>query len=173
MERRPDVLFCFTDFGFRGRSGVEIGRYFYNWHRDPRGWDEILGPPLPFSSLAPLPPGRADFMVYIGDLYPTEMLGDYVCTCSVMVRGEKAGDALHFTEGLQVYEDWECYGRLARAGSAAYLDAATFWNYDHGGPRLTRADDLYRETARVSILRESGAAIRTSSPGTLDAFKWC
>jgi hypothetical protein len=35
MERRPDVLFCFTDFGFRGRSGVEIGRYFYNAGRQP------------------------------------------------------------------------------------------------------------------------------------------
>jgi glycosyltransferase involved in cell wall biosynthesis len=153
MAQRPEVLFCFSDFGYRSRRGEEVGRYLHTWHRDPRGWDEILGPPVPFSSLAPLPPGRPDFMVYVGDLYPTEMLGDYVCTCTVMVRREQAGDALRFTEGLQVYEDWECFGRLARRGLAAYLDTATFWTYDHAGPRLTRSDELYHETARISILQ--------------------
>ncbi len=43
--------------------------------------------------------------------------------------------------------------RLARAGSAAYLDAATPRSYDHKEPRLTRMDELYCETAKVSILQ--------------------
>jgi glycosyltransferase involved in cell wall biosynthesis len=152
MAGRPEVLFCFSDFGLRRRNGAEVRRYFQNWHRDPRGWEEILGPPFPYSALAPLPAGREDFRIYVGDLYPTHMRGDYVCTCSVVVRREKAAGALHFTEGLQRYEDWECWGRLARAGLAAYMDTETLWNYDHDGPRLNRADESYCETARLSIL---------------------
>lgn len=152
MERRPDVLFCFTDFGHRSREGVVSHGCLASWHRDPRGWDAILGPGMRFSSFAALPPGRPDFSVHVGDLYPSAMLGDYVCTSTALVRRETAGDALRFAEDLLKYEDWDCFARLARAGPAAYLACDTQWNCDHAGPRLTRADDLYEETARVTVL---------------------
>src|SRR5438128_2809079 len=73
MGCRPDVLFCFSDFGHRTRHGAEARRYLSRWHGDRRGWDRILGPGIPFSTLAPLPSDRADFPVHIGDLYHTEM----------------------------------------------------------------------------------------------------
>jgi glycosyltransferase involved in cell wall biosynthesis len=53
MDRRPDVVLCGTDFGHRTRDGVETRRYLSRWHRDPRGWHDILGPGLPFSSSGP------------------------------------------------------------------------------------------------------------------------
>jgi glycosyltransferase involved in cell wall biosynthesis len=152
LERRPDVLFCFTDFGHRTRTGEEIRGYFRRWHGDPRGWDEILGPGFAFSSVASLPAGRADFPVHVGDLYPTQMLGDYVCTSTVVVRREAAGGALHFAEDLLRYEDVECFGRLAREGPAAYLDCETQWNCDHDGPRLTQQGGIYFESACITIL---------------------
>jgi glycosyltransferase involved in cell wall biosynthesis len=152
MERRPEALFCFSDFGHRSGPGAEIRRYLSRWHRDRRAWSEILGPGVPFSSLAPLPPGRGDFTVHVGDLYLTEMLGDYVCTSTVVVRRLEAGRALRFAEDLYRYQDWECFGRLAGAGLAAYLDTETQWNCDHPGARLTHADELYCATARVTIL---------------------
>src|SRR5262249_15619884 len=52
FEARPDVLFCFSDFGLRQRDR-EQRRFLAQWHHDPRGWDEILGPALPYSALAP------------------------------------------------------------------------------------------------------------------------
>jgi hypothetical protein len=128
-------------------------RYLSRWHGDRRRWDEILGQGIPFSTLAPLPSGRPDFPVHIGDLYYTEMLGDYVCTSTVMVRREEAATALHFATDLRRFQDWECFGRLAGAGLAAYLDCETQWNCDHAGPRLTRADALYCSDARISVLR--------------------
>jgi glycosyltransferase involved in cell wall biosynthesis len=152
MERRPEVLFCFTDFGHRTRTGVEYPRFLARWHLDPRGWDEILGPGVPFSSLAPLPEGRKDFLVHVGDLYFAEMHADYVCTSTVLVRREKAGRALRYAEDLRRFQDWECFGRLAGSGPAAYLDCDTQWNRDHKGHRLTKADELYCEMARVTIL---------------------
>jgi glycosyltransferase involved in cell wall biosynthesis len=151
MERRPDVLFGFSDFRLRTRTGEEIPNYLSHWHRDPRSWDAILGPGVPFSSLAALPPGRPDFRVHVGDMYPTMMVGHYVSTCTVIVWREGAGDALRFSH-VRRFQDWECFGQLARAGPAAYMDCETFWNYDHTGPRLTQAGELADETIKVEIL---------------------
>jgi glycosyltransferase involved in cell wall biosynthesis len=154
MERRPDVLLCFTDFAHRTRTGAEIRRYLRSWHHDPRSWDEILAPGFAYSTLGTLPPGRADFKVHIGDLHYTEMHGDYVCTSTVVIRRELAGDALHFPEDLRRFDDWCCFGRLCGRGAAAYLDCETQWNCDHSGPRVTGADDdLYCEDERILILQ--------------------
>lgn len=152
LAARPDVLFCFSDFAHRTRDGRELRRCLVRWHGDARGWDAILGPGVPFSSLAPLPAGRADFRVHEGDLYERELHGDYVCTSTVVVRKAEAGAALRFAEDLRRFQDWECFGRLAGAGRAAYLDCETQWNRDHAGARLTRADEVYCESARLAVL---------------------
>lgn len=152
MERRTDVLFCFSDFAHRDRTGAETHACLAAWHRDPRSWDAILAPGVLFSTLAPLPPGRSDFRVYVGDLYSSAVLGDYVCTSTAVVRRTAAAGALRFAEDLMKYEDWQCFARVAAAGPAAYLDCETQWNCDHAGSRLTRADELTSETARIVVL---------------------
>src|SRR5439155_462663 len=68
LDARPDVLFCFTDMRGVYASGETRGRltrYFAG--RDFTG--DFLGPPAPFSSIAPLPDGAADFPVHVGALY--------------------------------------------------------------------------------------------------------
>jgi glycosyltransferase involved in cell wall biosynthesis len=153
MEARPDVLFSFSDFAHRSGNGAVSRRYLRRWHGDARSWTQILGPGVPFSSLRPLPADREDFLVHTGDLYLTEMRGDYVCTCTVVVRREAAGERLRFAEDLLHYEDWECFGRLAGAGPAAYLDCETLWVWGHDEARLTRTTDRLRsETARLVAL---------------------
>lgn len=151
LEASRDAVLCFSDFAHRGR-GVEVRRYLARWHHDPRSWDEILGPGVPFSSFASLPPGRADFPVHIGDLYPTAILGAYVCTSTALVRRDLAGDALRFAEDVFKYEDWECFARVAKMGPAAYLDCETQWNCHHEGPRLSAASGLDDTTARLIVL---------------------
>src|SRR4029077_8285750 len=111
--------------------------YLRNWHHDSRSWDSILGPGVPYSGIAPLPEGRANFRVHFGNLYLPEMERDYVPTFTLMVRREQAADALRFAEDVVTFEDWECIARLARAGTAAYLDCETAYQYGHGGARLT------------------------------------
>jgi len=131
MARRPDVLFAFSDFALRDRDGREHRRQLAAWHHDRRSWDVILGPGRPFSTLAPLPAGRGDFTVHTGNLYPALMRACYVSTITMMVRRE-AGEALRFAEDLPLYEDWECFARLARAGRGAYLACETAWNHGDG-----------------------------------------
>ena len=151
MAQRPDALFCFSDFAVRDIHGAEHRFYLKSWHEDPRPWDEILGPGVAFSSLGPRPPARADFAVHVGDLYPAMMSACYMSTITVMARRE-AGDALRFAEDLPLYEDWECFGRLARAGRGAYLACETAWNYGHAGPRLMHTDAVARACARLTVL---------------------
>ena len=152
MEARPDLVFCFSDFSVRDRHGTIKPRYLYNWHKDPRSWDEILGRRIPFSSFAPFPPGHLEFFVHIGDLYLAQMRACYVFTSSLMVNRVLAADGLWFAEDLSHYEDWECFGRLAHRGLAAYLDCETTWQIGHPGPRVSGAHIVESTTARVTLL---------------------
>jgi glycosyltransferase involved in cell wall biosynthesis len=153
MQARPDVLFCFSNFAVRDRRGHEHHNYLARWHREPVNWEKILGPGVAFSSIAPLPQGHDDFPVHIGNLYPSQMAAPYVLTDTLLVRRKEAGSALWFPEDLSTYEDWECFGRLARAGPAAYLARETVWQYAHAGARLTDADEMQNATARITMLR--------------------
>lgn len=152
LRARPEVVFCFSDFAHRSIHGVEKHGYLALWHRDPRGWDEILGPGAPFSSLTALPEGRGDFSVHVGNLYPVAMRGDYVFTSTVLARRELAGEALHFPEDITLYEDQDCFARMARRAPVAYLACETAWNNAHHGPRLTDGDTLRRANARLLLL---------------------
>jgi hypothetical protein len=55
LARRPDVLFCFSNFCSKVDSGEVTHNFLAQWHHDPRGWDDILGPGVPYSSIAQLP----------------------------------------------------------------------------------------------------------------------
>lgn len=152
MTARPDVLFCFTDLA--GESGGwRQRRYGSRWHTDPRSWEEIMGRPAMYSSVAKLPPGITDFKVYTGNIYRGEMHTNYLSTITIMIRRRDAGDAIHFCEGVRTYEDWECFGRLARRGLAAYLDYETSVNHTHPGPRLTDAARVVCAESRLVVLR--------------------
>ena len=86
LPARPDVLFCFSDFCVRDRVGRHHPRYLHHWHQDPRPWDEILGSGQPSSALAPLPAGRENFPVHVGNIYLPELERDYVAMFTLVVR---------------------------------------------------------------------------------------
>ena len=158
MRARPDVLFCFTDLGLKDGNGNESHCGLLGWHHDPRSWDEILGPPEPYSSIAPLPPGREDFNAHVGSLYETMLRINYVPTQTTLVRREQAGDALRFGEDIAFHEDHECFIRLSRIGKAAYFDCETVWQCDHSEPRLTQVDLFAKATSRIKILERTFGA---------------
>ena len=152
MEARPDVLFCFTDFAVTFEDGGEAHNFLVNWHKDPRPWDEILGPGEHYSSICPLPAGVADFKFYVGDLYSSMLRTPFVNTDTILVRRHEAGTALNFAEDLRWGEDWACYSQLAKKGPAAYLDRETAWQHGHSGERLTDTNMLDGVTTRIAIM---------------------
>src|SRR5262249_36608113 len=66
LERRPEVLFCFSNFRVQLDSGEVVHVYIRQWHRDPRSWDEILAPGSAYSDGIDLPKGCPDFRVHVG-----------------------------------------------------------------------------------------------------------
>jgi hypothetical protein len=157
MERRPDVLFCFSDFALRDKNGAIIqgGGGIGGWYRGPLNWREIFGGSVPYSSITPLPQGREDFPVYVGNMYLAELSGNCVSSQSLLVRRHEAGEALRFSHDLSWNEDHECVIRLAKIGLAAYFDCTTFVQCDHAGPRLTRNPTLKFVSTMVTVLERT------------------
>ena len=77
---------------------------------------------------------------------------NYVATFTLVVRKDRAGDALGFAEDVAISEDWECFGRLARRGPAAFFEAETAWQHGHLGPRLTRVSPYVVAGTRLTVL---------------------
>ena len=152
MQARPELLFSFSNFAVTDTDGRPLRRFLIHWNNDHRGWDSILGPGIPFSSVGPLPVGTEDFQVHTGDLSLAELQSTYVLTSSMMARRVEAGDALRFAEDVVTYEDLECFGRLSLRGTAAYLDIETTWQHGHSGERLTDYAGLRRSDAHLVIL---------------------
>jgi glycosyltransferase involved in cell wall biosynthesis len=153
FQAHPEVAFCFTDFATKDAQGEVTRRYLQYWTDDCRSWEEILGPAVKLSTGVEAPTSIADTDLHVGDLYLCELTANYVSTFTLMVNRETAANALIFAEDIPTFEDWECYGRLAKTGPGAYLDCETAWNYGHSGSRLTDANALERSTARIKILQ--------------------
>ena len=154
LDARPDIVFCFSDFGVRVPGEPERHHAVVEWFRREPVWEHDLGAPILYSSVASLPEGRSDFQVFVGDLTPSLVDACPVAVQTMLVRRDLAGKALRFADDLPTYEDWECVVRLARVGKAAFLDCETAWQHGHPTPRIT---DLHRDpyipaTAHMKLL---------------------
>jgi glycosyltransferase involved in cell wall biosynthesis len=152
LDARPELVFCFSNFAGTLSDGSLHHDALMWWHKDARPWNEILAPAAAFSSVAALPQGRADARVHIGRLERNEMVANYVAANTIVVRKDRAGEALQFPEDLPTYEDWECFGKLSLKGECAYLDVETAIQHYHAGPRLTDASRLNCANARITML---------------------
>lgn len=137
LEARPDVLFCCSDFGVRLEDGSEQLEYLRHWLQHPVDYAVAIGPPIRYSTVAPLPDGRPDFDVFVGSIYREEMAHNFVTAFTVMVR-RQPGIELEFAEDLPTAEEWPAFGRLAREGDCALFATETAWQHGHSGPRLTQ-----------------------------------
>jgi len=162
MDNAPQLVFCFTNVLAKCADGEIVHNIIEFWRCDEKvgyrhahtSLPELLGPGLPFSSIASLPPGRAEFEVHTGGLYASLMESYSAWTCSILVRRKLAGTSFYFTNELVPLEDWECFARLAKVGSAAYLNCEAAVQHVHTGSRLTNASDIRHATARIKLLTQ-------------------
>jgi glycosyltransferase involved in cell wall biosynthesis len=152
MAARPDLVFSFSDVTVRFHWGADIRFGLRHRYKNRAIGEKLLGDGRPFSAMAPLPVGVSDFLVHIGNLYGAEMANSHVVTSTMVVRRERAKEALFFAEDLPTYEDWECFGRLAKIGLSAYLDIETAWLHQHEAPQLTKSDLLKAVSSRLKLL---------------------
>jgi glycosyltransferase involved in cell wall biosynthesis len=149
LQRRPKILFCFSDLAYRFTSGGEQHGIMTQEYTEPRIWD-LLDPGVPYSSLASLPAGHPDFRVHVGDLYPSQMARAFVQVNTLMYRRMEM--PVTFPEDLRTREDWEFVGRLSRQGVAAYMDCETSWIYKHEGPQMMKLPYLTYLEDRLKLL---------------------
>lgn len=159
METFPEVVFCFCNLLAKDTNGRISHDVLSTW-RDhervgsadaPKDLGETLGPGVPFSSIASLPKGRADFNIHVGDMYPILMEVFCAFNSAVMVRKELAGASYCYDEDLRNMDDTECFARLSKLGPAAYLDCELVEYFVHGGPRLTDASEIFHMTTRITL----------------------
>lgn len=142
MTERADIVGCFSDFGMKDHDGSEHRCWMKQWCDYGRPWEDVLGLPVLFSSLAPLPTGRGDFGVFVGDLYPWLLEGNPIATSTLMIRASVAQSFVRFAENVPTFEDLWCFSSMARVGPVALLQSETAWNNGHRGPRLTNSSSL-------------------------------
>lgn len=152
LSRRPELLFCASNFSACSEDGESIPGFLRYWHKDQRPWTEILSDASWYSELDALPDGRADFRVHYGSFYELELISDYLATSTVVVRREAAGDALCFADDLVISEDKQCFARLAGRGPGAYLDCDTSIQWSHGGPRVSETTPYALATSKLRII---------------------
>ncbi len=156
LQARPDVLFCFTDWrnldSGQGPVPLLASRSLLLPKNGSFG-ESILGPGVPYSSIAPLPDGIHDFAVHIGDLYPKEIEEQHVSAITLVYRRpSNREEDLKYPEDLPIFEDGEFVAKLARQGTAAYLDCATATAHRHGGPELVKLDYVTQLRSRIKLL---------------------
>jgi glycosyltransferase involved in cell wall biosynthesis len=151
MQARPEVTYCFSDFRVQDRHGAMHSRYMRRWGDDTRAWSEIVGPGFRYSSIAPLPPGREDFTVFVGDMYPALLGSCYVGTFTMMCRKTGPGGAVRYPAELAFYEDWMMFAQLAKCGPVALLDCETAVQHGHRGPRLTGTNELAKAESQLRM----------------------
>ena len=157
LSARPDVLFCFSNFGGITPAQEHVHDSLGFW-REEFGltrecpWDRLIGPAVRFSTIGHLSAAEPDFDVHVGDIYPTELDFNYISVITLLARRSIAGKALHFPEDLGWGEDWECMARLSRAGLAAYLNCETAEQRVHAGPRLTKSDWVNKAALQLKLL---------------------
>lgn len=148
-----DALFVFSDFAGTTPSGAIHHQKVLGWRHDSHPWAAaVLGAGVSSRSLSRFGETVPAFTVHVGRLYEDLIRHWSVFAGTIVVRRLAAGDALRFPEDVRLYEDLECFARLAGRGLAAYMDCETAWQHYHPGPRLTNADALTRADTALTVI---------------------
>jgi glycosyltransferase involved in cell wall biosynthesis len=137
-----DIAFSFSDFMSPDSEGNIRRRHLSQWHNDPRPWSELLSPGVVVNGIP----------VHVGSMSLLEMTSDFIPTFTMVARRRALPDTTWFAEDVQTFEDLQCFGRLALAGPAAFIDRETATQYGHPAARLTDAPALAKVEARLRIL---------------------
>lgn len=131
MERLPQAVFLFTDFTILKPSGDMFPKGLSTWHESKLAWDEIYGQKVSSSSLGLTRSAEKDFDLYLGNIYGPLLEEPLVLPSSAIVRRSSLRPEILFTVGDPLYADWDFFARLAKDGTACYVDFETTINRSH------------------------------------------
>lgn len=152
MSARPDVLFSLSSYSRLQPDGSERTRCLSDAGRGFKTWKDTRSPGTPFSSIAPLPPGVADFPVFFGSLFKVLLHQDLVITGLLAVRRNGVPSLPRFSEDIDYCEDWEFCSRLSRLGLCAFLEKDLYRWWEHPGPRMSEQGTFHSSASRLKVL---------------------
>ena len=154
MTRLPEILFCFSETRHELGSKKTMNRAAAHHLHTRRLGIRLLGPGVPFSSLAQLCDDCEDFPVHVGDMYASLIEGPAVWCTTAMVRSAPGRPRIYFPEDISYSEDWEYFSELARQGPAAFMDRElAIMHIGHGSPQLIDSGGVYRAETRMTVLQ--------------------
>ncbi len=154
MAARPGLLFAFSNFRTRYAEGTVRSFSLESQQNRELNWTEIVGPEGRLSSFMSLPPGLPDYACYeTKNLYRSLCEASYVSACTLIVRREKAGSALWFSDNTKVGEEIECGARLAAAGEGLYVHCETTLVHHHTAEQLIDSSGFILASSRIVIMR--------------------
>ncbi len=152
MNARPDLDFCLSDFRWQqldNEVGFALTRI---WFPGVPRLEDVLGPATMVSTVVDLPEGVPDVPFHEGDMYRQLLEHTWVQVNTTLIRASAIESDVRFAEDTKTYEEWEFFGKLARAGAIAYLSTETARLHAHPGERLTNANWHDMAEARIPIL---------------------
>ncbi len=158
MVARPDIVMSFADMTMLLPDGRMVASAIGRWQAGARPWEQVMAGPVPLSEIADWPGGAGDVPVYFGNLYEDLLRRCWIHCNAAMFRRSLAGDALHYSEDINIYEDWACFAETAKRGPFAFLQCCVATQICDSHSRLTHCDDLARATARVALLERTWGA---------------
>lgn len=150
LDSDPALVFSFSNFSVSSPGKPVRTRFLQHWQAQPRSWETLIGPVRNYSSF--VPGASENYPVHVGSLYRSEMESDLVPTFTLVARRSALVDAEWFAEDVPVFEDWQCFGRLASCGPCAFVDRDTAMQHGHRHGRLTDESDLAKLSARLTLL---------------------
>lgn len=138
LARNPDVGAVFSNFRIFDSLGVihEDGmRALYPIFKKGRLLESI------FSSRSRLSGNGLNCLVYKGRIFESLLFGNFIATCSMLIRRECACSVGLFREDLKTQEDYDYWLRLARNYAVACLDLPLVGYRRHSG-QLTNGSDI-------------------------------
>lgn len=152
LERYPASGVVFSDFSIVDERGVrrrERGvRAEYRLLRlsPSLTWDRVFMQSTTMDSTTGVGPSMR---VYHGRIEAMLFMGNFINTCSVLVRRDVAVEAGDFDRSLRTQEDYDYWLRIARHHPFSYVDAPLVARRKRPG-QLTRPDQI-EEVARSSL----------------------
>lgn len=157
LAGNPDVCAVFSNFRIIDSLGVlyEDGmRYFYPiFHKRGRRLEQM------FSEKTLVSFGGRSCFVHKGNIFESLLFGNFIATCSALIRKECADAVGLFREDLKTQEDYHYWLRLSRLGKIACIDLPLV-GYRRHSSQLTRSSNMQmimQDVARVLELRGDDA----------------
>ena len=147
MRREPEVVMCFADY-----VGVDPVRGNTHHRMSGGGWSPAtLGAPRPLREEIDGQEHTSSY--HVGSGYLMLFRTGPLIQINTVVGRREAFAACPFPTDLSIYEEDECFARIAALGSVAYLDREVSTLCGHGEGRLSDVlGSLEAISARVSIM---------------------